>query len=64
METDCKAKDVMNRREAAEYLGICLSTLDRLEDITRSRMRHRVAFKRDELNKWLDQHSERKRRKK
>jgi len=63
MDTDSKVKDVMNRREAAAYLGICLSTLDRL-DVPRLRMRHRVAYKREELNKWIDSNLERKRGKK
>ena len=62
MDIDSKVKDVMNRREAAAYLGICLSTLDRL-DVPRLRMRHRVAYKREELNKWIDSNLERKRSK-
>ena len=40
--------DIMSRKEAAKLLGICLTTLDRL-DITRTRVRHRVMFKRDVL---------------
>ena len=56
--------DIMSRKEAAKLLGICLTTLDRL-DIPRTRVRHRVMFKRDVLNKWIDDHTERngKRRK-
>jgi len=45
--------DVLSRKEAAKYLGICLTTLDRL-DIPRLRIRHRVMYKRLALIKWLD----------
>jgi len=51
--------DILSRREAAKYLGICLNTLDRL-DIPRIRLRNRVMFKRDILNKWLDDIAEKK----
>ena len=45
--------DLFTRKEAAVYLGVCLTTLDRL-DVPRTRLRHRVFFKRDALDKWLD----------
>lgn len=45
--------DVLSRKEAAKYLGICLTTLDRL-DIPRLRIRHRVLYKRQAVIKWLD----------
>ena len=60
MGNEKTTKDILNRKEAAEYLGVCLSTLDRL-DIPRSRMRNRVAYNRVELLKWFDKQSERKR---
>jgi hypothetical protein len=49
--------DILNRRETAKYLGICLTTLDRL-DIPRTLVRHRVMFKREVLNRWIDEHTE------
>ena len=52
--------DVLSRREAAVLLGICRTTLDRL-DIPRIRIRHRVMFKREVLNKWIDDHTEKRR---
>ena len=49
--------DVLSRKEAAAFLGVCLTTLDRL-DIPRTRIRQRVLYKREVLNKWLDKHTE------
>jgi hypothetical protein len=57
MSDDIITSDILSRREAAEYLGICRATLDRL-DIPRTRIRHRVMFKRDVLIKWIDEHTE------
>jgi len=53
MKTDFGTSDILSRREAAAVLGICLTTLDRL-DIPRTRVRHRVMFKRDVIAKWVD----------
>ena len=58
METNT---DILSRNETAKMLGICLTTLDRL-DIPRTRVRHRVMFKRDVLNKWIDEHTEKTRK--
>jgi hypothetical protein len=63
MITDGETPDILSRKEAAAYLGICLSTLDLL-DIPRTRIRHRVMFKRDVLNKWIDEQTENGRRRK
>jgi len=57
MNNDFGNSDILSRREAAEYLGICRATLDRL-DIPRTRIRHRVLYKREVLNKWIDDHTE------
>jgi hypothetical protein len=57
MGNDCGTPDILSRREAAKFLGICLTTLDRL-DIPKTRIRHRVMFKLDVLNKWIDEHTE------
>jgi len=59
MKTDFGAPDILSRKEAAAFLGICLATLDRL-DIPRTRVRHRVLFKREVLNKWIDDHTEKR----
>ena len=51
----------MSRRETAAYLGICLTSLDHL-DIPRTKVGHRVMFKRDVLNRWIDEHTEKARK--
>jgi len=57
METKSTISDILSRKQAAQFLGICLTTLDRL-DIPRTRVRHRVLYKRDVLNKWIDSQTE------
>ena len=57
METIKTFPDILSRKQAAQFLGICLTTLDRL-DIPRTRIRHRVMYKRDVLNKWIDSQTE------
>jgi hypothetical protein len=54
-----KEADILSRKEAAAFLGICLSTLDRL-DIPRIKIRDRVLYKREVLKKWTDEHTENK----
>ena len=57
MRTDFGTADILSRREAAAFLGVCLTTLDRL-DIPRTRIRQRVMYKRENLNRWVDDHTE------
>ena len=57
MKTDFGTTEILSRKETAVLLGICLTTLDRL-DIPRIRIRHRVMFKRDVINKWIDDQTE------
>ena len=52
--------EILSRRQAAEFLGICRTTLDRL-DIPRTKIRRRVMYKRTVLERWLDEHTESKR---
>jgi len=54
-----KRVDVFSRKEAAKYLGVCVTTLDRL-DIPHTRVRHRVFYKQSVLNKWFDTQPETK----
>ena len=63
METENTFPEILSRKQAALFLGICLTTLDRL-DIPRTRIRHRVLFKRDVLKKWVDEQTEGGKRKK
>ena len=57
MNSDFGTYDYLSRREAAKFLRICLTTLDRL-NIPRTRVRHRVMYKRDVLNNWVDEQTE------
>jgi excisionase family DNA binding protein len=43
---------VLTRREAAEYLRVCLSVFDKL-GVPRIRLRRKVLFRREALDKWL-----------
>jgi hypothetical protein len=43
--------EIMSRKQAAAFLGICLTTLDRL-DIPRTKIWHRVMYRRDVLELW------------
>jgi hypothetical protein len=58
---DNKTIEIMSRKQAAKFLGVCLTTLDRL-DIPRIKIRHRVLFKREIVNKWVDDHTEKVKR--
>jgi len=54
--------DILSRKEAAKLLGVCLSTFDTL-DIPRTKIRHRVLYKREVLKKWIDENTEKKEKK-
>jgi hypothetical protein len=43
---------VLTRREAAEYLRVCLSVFDKL-GVPRIRLRRKVLFRLETLDKWL-----------
>jgi hypothetical protein len=51
MNTTTANIEIMSRKQAATFLGICLTTLDRL-DIPRTKIRHRVMYRRDILELW------------
>jgi len=53
--------DIFSRKQAAVFLGVCENTLDRL-DIPRTKIGRRVMFKREVLNKWVDDHTEKTRK--
>jgi hypothetical protein len=62
MENKENVSGILSRKQAAQFLGVCLTTLDRL-DIPRTKIRNRVMFKREVLNKWIDDHTEKAGRK-
>lgn len=45
-------KDVMSRTEAAQYLGVCKTTLDRL-NIAKTQIRRRLLYRKEVLDQWL-----------
>jgi hypothetical protein len=45
-------KDAMSRAQAAEYIGIGKSTLDRL-NIPRVKVRKRVLYRREAIAEWI-----------
>jgi len=51
--------ELLSRNETAIFLHVCLTTLDRL-GIPKTRIRHRVMYRREEINKWIDAHTEKK----
>jgi len=53
IKSDFGTSEILSRKEAAKFIGICMATLDRL-DIPRTKIRHRVMFKRDVIKKWID----------
>ena len=48
---------VLNRRQAAEFLKIGISTLGKL-DIPKTLIRRRILYRRDILEKWLKENTE------
>jgi len=54
MEAQTNLSNILSRKQAAIFLGICCTTLDRL-DIPRIKIRRRVLFKREILLQWLDE---------
>ena len=44
--------EIMSRKEAAQFLGICLTTLDRL-NIPRTQIRRKVLYRKATLDSWL-----------
>jgi excisionase family DNA binding protein len=43
---------VLTRREAADYLRVCLSSFDKL-GVPRIKVRRKVLFRREALDQWL-----------
>jgi len=61
MQDDEKKADLLTRKEAAVFIGVCENTLDKL-DIPRTKVRRRIFFKREILLKWIDDHTEKTRK--
>jgi hypothetical protein len=50
---------LLNRSEAAQFLGIGLNTLGGLS-IPKTRIRRRILYRRDILEKWIKENTEKK----
>ena len=50
-------KEILSREEASRFLGICLTTLDKLT-IPRIKIRRRVLYRKSELDQWLVQNTQ------
>ena len=50
-------KEVMSRAQAAAYIGIGKSTLDRL-NIPKVQIRRRILYKKADIDKWLSQNTQ------
>jgi hypothetical protein len=57
MNSEALKENVLSRKEAAEYLGICKTTLDRM-DIPRTKIRRRVLYRQSVLLQWLEKNTE------
>jgi len=53
--------EILSRKKAAAFLGVCLTTLDRL-DIPRTKIRHKVMYRRDVLDKWIVDQTEKEKK--
>ena len=49
--------ELLDRKEASRFLGICLATLDKLT-IPRIKIRRRVLYRKSELDQWLTQNTQ------
>jgi hypothetical protein len=52
-----RQEQVLSRKQAAEFLGICKTTLDRL-NIPKTKVRRRVLYRQAVLEKWLVDHTQ------
>ena len=50
-------ENVLSRKEAADFLGICKTTLDRM-GIPRTKVRRRVLYRQSVLIQWLEKNTE------
>jgi hypothetical protein len=43
----------LSRKQAANYLGVCTTTLDRLDDLPRVNVRGRIFYRPVDIETWL-----------
>jgi len=61
MQENEQRADILTRKEAAVFIGVCENTLDKL-GIPRTKVGRRIFYKREVLLKWLDDHTEKTRK--
>jgi hypothetical protein len=47
----------LSRKQAANYLGICCTTLDRLDDLPRVQIRGRIFYRQTDIDNWLEKNA-------
>jgi hypothetical protein len=50
-------RSILSRKDAAAYIGVCRTTLDRLLDLPRVNIRGRVFYRSVDIEKWLEQNA-------
>jgi hypothetical protein len=48
---------VLTRKAAASYIGVCTTTLDRLDDLPRVPIRGRVFYRPADIETWLEKNA-------
>jgi hypothetical protein len=48
---------VLTRKAAADYIGVCTTTLDRLADLPCVPIRGRVFYRLADIEAWLEKHA-------
>ena len=56
-------ENVLSRKQAAEFLGVCRTTLDRM-DLPRTKVRRRVLYQQSALIRWLEKNTTSSKKKK
>jgi len=56
MNTVSLQDNVLSRKQASKFLGVCVTTLDRM-DIPRTKVRRRVLYRQSVLLEWLEKNT-------
>jgi hypothetical protein len=59
MDSSSLQDSVFSRKQAAEFLGICKTTLDRM-NIPQTKLRRRVFYRKSVLLHWLEKNTKNK----
>ncbi|GHT71406.1 hypothetical protein FACS1894110_24430 [Spirochaetia bacterium] len=53
-----ESNEILTRQEAADFLRCCVTTIDRIPELPRIKLRRGVRFRRSDLDKWLDRQTQ------